>query len=47
MHSKMYEKIKKFYEDEVWPIAWVRNAVGKKITPEEYEEITGEPYDEG
>jgi len=47
MHSKMFEKIKKFYEDEVWPIGWVRNAVGKKITPEEYEEITGEPYNEG
>lgn len=46
-HSKMFEKIKKWYEEGVWPIVWVRNAVGKKITAEEYEEITGEPYDEG
>ncbi len=45
MHSKMFEKIKKYYEDGVWPLAWVANAVGKKITAEEFEEITGQPYE--
>ena len=44
-HSKSFEKIKRYYDDGVWPIGWVRNAVGKKITAEEVEEITGEPYD--
>jgi len=47
MHSKMFEKIKRYYENGEWSKLWVRNAVGKKITAEEYEEITGEPFDEG
>lgn len=46
-HSRYFEKIKKYFDEGIWPIGWVRNAVGKKITPEEYEEITGEPYNEG
>lgn len=45
MRSKMFEKIKGWYETGAWPKSWVYNAVGKgKITPAEYEEITGEPY---
>lgn len=45
MHSKMFEKIKKYYDDGLWNKEMVRNAVIKgKITAEEYEEITGEPY---
>lgn len=45
MHSKMFEKIKKYYDEGLWNKEMVRNAVIKeKITPEEYAEITGEPY---
>ncbi len=44
-HSKMYEKIKYWYDNGMWTMKMVYNAVGKgKITTEEYEEITGEPY---
>lgn len=45
-HSKNYEKVKKYYDEGVWSITRVYNAVGKWITAEEYEEITGEPYEE-
>lgn len=41
----MFEKIKKWYEEELWTKAMVRNAVKKgKITAEQYEQIVGEPY---
>lgn len=41
-----FQKIKKYYESGFWTKAMVRNAVIKgKITPEEYEEITGESYE--
>lgn len=47
MHSKMFDKIKKYYDDGLWSISRVRDAVEKgKITAEEFEEITGQPYDE-
>lgn len=38
--------VKKHYEDGTWNKAKVRVVVGKVygITPEEYEEITGEKY---
>lgn len=43
-HSKMFAKIKAYYEEGRWPKAWVANAVIKgKITADEYEEIVGEP----
>lgn len=45
MHSKNFEKVKSYYETGLWDISRVKKAVGKWITPEEYEEITGEPYD--
>ena len=46
-HSKDFEKIKKYYEYKFWTKKMVKNAVVKgKITSEEYEEITGEPYQE-
>lgn len=45
MHRKMFEKIKAWYDSGVWSKQWVYNAVGKKITAEEYEEITGEVYE--
>lgn len=42
----MFTKIKKWYEDGLWTKAMVKNAVVKgKITPAEYEEIVGEPYE--
>lgn len=43
----MFKKIKRWYEEGIWTKAMVRNAVIKgKITAEQYEEITGEPFDE-
>lgn len=45
-HSKNFGKVKKYYDDGIWSKTRVYNAVGKWITPEEYEEITGEPYEE-
>lgn len=43
----MKEKIKKWYEQGLWTIAMVRNAVTKcKLTAAEYTEITGEDYGE-
>lgn len=46
-HSKMFDKIKYWYDNGMWTLAMVRNAVVKgKITAEEFTEITGEPYNE-
>lgn len=46
-HSKNFAKIKAYYDSGLWDIERVYNVVGKKngITPDEYEEITGEPYE--
>lgn len=42
----MFEKIKRWYEQGLWTKTMVHNAVVKgKITAEQYEEITGEPFD--
>lgn len=47
-HSPKFEEIKGYYESGRWKKKAVRNAVSAnppwKITPEEYEEITGEVY---
>lgn len=49
--SANFEKVKNYYENYLAGIkpAWnkqrVYNVVGKWITPEEYEIITGEPYE--
>ena len=44
-HSDKFEEIKNWYEAGFWTIKMVANAVKKKkITSEEYEEITGEAY---
>lgn len=47
MHSKKYAKVKKYYDSELWDIHRVHDAVVHGwITPDEYLEITGEPYEE-
>ena len=45
--SKMYEKIKEYYNTGLWSEERVRNMVIKGIiTKEEFYEITGEFYNE-
>ena len=39
-----FEKIKYYYEHGLWDKQRVRNVVGKVLTAEEYELITGEAY---
>lgn len=39
-----FEKIKYYYEQDLWDKQRVRNVVGKVLTAEEYELITGEVY---
>ena len=45
-HSAKYEKVKTYYDRGAWNETAVRNAVIKGwITAEEFEEITGKPYE--
>lgn len=45
MHSKNYDKIKRFYDKGLWTVEQVHQAVDKGlITEEEYQEIIGEQY---
>lgn len=45
-HSKNFEKYKGYYDSGFWNDAMLKNVVAKgKITPEEYEEITGCVYE--
>lgn len=44
-HSKNFEKVKNYYDNGLWNETRVRNAVGRWITDEEYEEITGKYYE--
>lgn len=39
MHSTNYEKVRMYYEQKLWSIERVRNAIGKWITDSEYHEI--------
>lgn len=44
--SPKFNKVKKYYDQALWNITMVRNAVVKNwITAEEFEQITGEPYE--
>lgn len=44
--SKKFLKVKKYYDEGLWSKTMVANAVVKGwITAEEYEIITGEPYE--
>lgn len=50
-HSPKFELIKRYYDEGRWKKPAVRKAVTApipewRITAEEYEEITGEPYAE-
>ena len=46
--SKKFAKVKRYYDEELWSKRQVHDAVEKGwITAEEYELITGEPYEEG
>lgn len=46
MRSKKFDLVKKYYDKGLWKIGAVYNAVVKGwITAEEYEVITGEPYE--
>lgn len=46
-HSKNFNKVKKYYDEHLWSKAKVHNMVGKGvITAAEYQEITGDPYEE-
>lgn len=45
-HSANFEKVKSYYDRGLWNLARVKKAVEKRwITEEEYQEITGQPYD--
>jgi len=39
-----FDKVKMYYDKGLWSKERVYNVVGKVITAEEYEQITGEPY---
>lgn len=45
-HSAKFNQVKGWYDNGHWTARMVANAVVKNwITAEEYEEITGEPYE--
>ena len=45
--SPKFKKVKNYYDRGLWNLAMVANAVAKGwITAAEFEEITGEPYEE-
>jgi uncharacterized XkdX family phage protein len=39
-----FDRVKMYYDKGLWSKERVYNIVGKVITAEEYEQITGEPY---
>lgn len=43
--SSNFKKVKSYYEKGLWTIERVYKAVGKWITDDEYEEITGQKYE--
>lgn len=44
VHSTNFYKVYGYYDRHFWSIERVYSAVGKWITAEEYEEITGKVY---
>jgi len=46
MATSKYQKVKNYYDNGLWSIRKVHDAVEKGwITPEQFEEITGEVYE--
>lgn len=43
-HSEKFEKVRYYYKNHLWTKEKVKNAVGRWITEEEYQEITGETF---
>lgn len=43
--SKKFDDVKGFYDDKLWSITKVKNAVGRWITADEFKEITGIDYE--
>lgn len=46
MHSPKFDKVKNYYDTGKWSINRVHDAVGRWITADEYNEITGEIYED-
>ena len=45
-HSAIFEKAVQYYEEGFWKKSYIRAlAKAHKLTPGEYEEITGEEYE--
>lgn len=42
--SEKYELVKSYYDKGLWDLDKVKNAVGRWITEDEYQQITGESY---
>ena len=42
--SENFKKVKSYFDNKNWSLKRVHKAVGKWITEEEFEEITGDPY---
>ena len=40
-----FDRVKFYYEQDLWDKQRVRNVVGKVINEQEYREITGSDYD--
>lgn len=40
----MFDKIKYYYDNDLWNLQRIWNVVGKVITEQEYQEITGFAY---
>jgi hypothetical protein len=42
--SKYFKKVKSFYDEKLWTLIMVKNAVDRWLTEEEFTMITGEQY---
>lgn len=40
-----FDKVKRFYDADLWSLSMVHNAVGRWITADEFKEITGVEYE--
>lgn len=44
-HSPKFDLVRRYYNYKLWSLKRVHDAVGRWITPEEFEEITGQVYE--